>query len=274
MSQICQIWRIITVEPAGFLLMTGSYLASTATRTLSLEKACRVNLGLSDAICDAVRNQDTDNAENERIVQEYIARLIAYKSIITSVLPCILLIFAGGWMDVTGRRKIIIFLSVFGETLVQINNIINVIFFDQLKVEYLIFLEAFFSSISGGVVLLLLALYSYVTDITNEDNRTYRLGLVNFFVYLGMPVGVALSGLLLNRFGYLTVFITALILAAVNVCYLIFFLIDPERTEEHKSVRLNFSYLRFEPLFSSIYLSYSLKSKSNFINRQNYSLIV
>lgn len=230
--------RQITVEPVALLLLTGSLLASTATQTLALEKACRVNLNLSETVCDALRNQDSDNnADNEKLVQEYVARLIAYKSILTSVLPCILLVFTGGWMDVTGRRKIIMLLSATGEILVQLNNLINVIFFYQLRVEFLIFFDGFFGSIFGGWSLMFLPMFSYIVDITTELNRTWRMGLVSFAVFIGMPIGIALSGVILKAFGYLTVYIITLIMAFTNASYIIFILSDPTRTKEHKSVR-------------------------------------
>jgi len=46
-----------TVEFALFLLMVSSLGVYTICEDLSLEKACRVNLNFTDAICDSIRNR-------------------------------------------------------------------------------------------------------------------------------------------------------------------------------------------------------------------------
>lgn len=51
----------ITVEPMLALYTIPSVLASLATQNLNLEKACRVNLGYSDDVCDALTARQTAN---------------------------------------------------------------------------------------------------------------------------------------------------------------------------------------------------------------------
>lgn len=236
-QKINNVRKAITVEPVAFLMLFASLLAGITTQTLALEKTCRVNLNLSEAICDALRNQNTDNnTENERLVQLYVANLLTWKSIITSVFPCLILTFVGGWMDLTGRRKVIMLLPVIGEVFQNLSNILNVIFFYELKVEYLIFLDASLSSIAGGWSVMFLAVFSYIADITTEKNRTHRLGLVSFCTYVGMPIGLALSGIMLKQFGYLAIYITAISLHVLNLCYITFCIRDPARTKEMKEV--------------------------------------
>lgn len=48
----------VTVEPCLLLLVTGSVINEMASQNLQLEKACRVNLNFSSAICDFLRQQD------------------------------------------------------------------------------------------------------------------------------------------------------------------------------------------------------------------------
>lgn len=53
--------RNITVEPMLACYIMPSVLAGLATQNLNLEKACRVNLGYGDVICDALTRRDTAN---------------------------------------------------------------------------------------------------------------------------------------------------------------------------------------------------------------------
>lgn len=234
----------ITVEPVAFLMLSASILAAVATQNLALEKTCRVNLNLGDAICDSLKNQDSNStSEYERQVQQYVAYFINWKSVITSLLPGFLLAFVGGWMDKTGRRTILMMLPVLGEILQNLSNILNVVFFNQLSVQYLIFLDAFFGSFAGGWSVMFLAVFSYIADITTEKNRTHRLGLVSFCTYVGMPIGLALSGIILKNFGYYAIYGTAMSMHILNLLYILFVLHDPARTKEQLLVRFLYMFI-------------------------------
>jgi PCFT/HCP family folate transporter-like MFS transporter 1/3 len=40
--------------------------------------------------------------------------------------------------------------------------------------------------------------FSYIADITTEEERTLRIGIVNLCFSLGVPIGMAFSGILLK----------------------------------------------------------------------------
>lgn len=58
--------------------------------------------------------------------------------------------------------------------------------------------EALFPGLAGGWFTMLMGLFSYVADITTEDERTLRIGIVNLCFSLGVPIGMACSGILLK----------------------------------------------------------------------------
>ncbi|XP_037299543.1 proton-coupled folate transporter-like isoform X2 [Manduca sexta] len=224
----------VTIEPVAFLVLLSSVLASVATQTLSLEKACRVSLNLSDEICDAIRAQNSNNVSHyEKMIQEYIAVRLAFRSMIHSIIPCIILPFIGGWSDKTGRRKILMVMPIAGEILQCLSNIINVIFF-TIPLEVMIFFDAFFPAVTGSWGVMYLGLFSYISDITTAENRTHRLGLVNFFIFVGVPIGFSLSGIILKFFGYYAVYGVSLTLHTVNLIYLTFKIQDLNITEDKK----------------------------------------
>jgi fucose permease len=47
-----------------------------------------------------------------------------------------------------------------------------------------------------------MGVFSYIADITTEEERTLRIGIVNLCFSLGVPIGMAFSGVLLK---YVTV---------------------------------------------------------------------
>lgn len=45
---------------------------------------------------------------------------------------------------------------------------------------------------------MLMGVFSYIADITTEEERTLRIGIVNLCFSLGVPIGMAFSGILLK----------------------------------------------------------------------------
>lgn len=45
---------------------------------------------------------------------------------------------------------------------------------------------------------MLMGVFSYIADITTEEERTLRIGIVNLCFSLGVPIGMAFSGVLLK----------------------------------------------------------------------------
>ncbi|CAH2107807.1 unnamed protein product [Euphydryas editha] len=49
--------------------------------------------------------------------------------------------------------------------------------------------EALCPAVTGGWVMIALGVFSYISDITDEESRTFRVGLVNFTFTAGIPIG-------------------------------------------------------------------------------------
>jgi MFS transporter, PCFT/HCP family, solute carrier family 46, member 3 len=96
----------ITVEPMIACYIMPSVLAGLATQNLNLEKACRVNLDYGSEVCDALSARQTSNyTEQEREVQTLVAWMQGWKTVLQSLMPCLLILFWGSWSDRHGRRK-------------------------------------------------------------------------------------------------------------------------------------------------------------------------
>lgn len=84
----------ITIEPMLACYIMPSVLAGLATQNLNLEKACRVNMNYSDVICDALTARNTANyTEEEKQVQTLVAGMQGWKTVLQSLMPCLLILF-------------------------------------------------------------------------------------------------------------------------------------------------------------------------------------
>lgn len=72
------------------------------------------------------------------------------------------------------------------------------VYFDGVRMEVVGVAENLFSGLSGGWFNMMLGVFSYVSDVTTIEERTFRVGVVNLCITLGIPVGMAFSGILLK----------------------------------------------------------------------------
>lgn len=215
----------ITVEPILAGLIIPSMLSRLAIQNLNLDKACRVRLDYGDEICDALISRNGTNlTEYEREVQKVITAIEAWKSIIQTGLPTILVLFMGAWSDRTGNRKICILMPIFGECLTCFSNILSTYFFYEIPVEVTMILESIFIAAAGGWVMIFLGVFSYISDVTSAETRTFRVGLANLCMTAGVPIGTALSGILLKMLGYYGVFMISGTIYLITFLYGLFYL--------------------------------------------------
>ncbi|GBP87765.1 hypothetical protein EVAR_28647_1 [Eumeta japonica] len=184
----------VTVEPLLACVIIPSVISRFAMGNLNLDKACRVHMQYADVVCDALIKRTTNNfTAQEKEIQRLISSIDIWKGILQTLLPSIIIMFLGAWSDRTGRRKLCILMPIFGEILTSINNLINVYFFYEIPVHLTVFLETLFTAATGGWVTMFLGIFSYISDITTEKTRTFRVGLANFCMTVGLPIGIALG---------------------------------------------------------------------------------
>lgn len=235
-ESVCNAYRGLTVELSIVLFMVPCIITMMSTTNLNLEKACRVNLNFTREICDALKARETEGLkEYEVAVQKLTARAISWKTMLTSTFPCILALFVGSWSDRTGRRKLFIIIPIFGQMLVALNNMLNYYYFYELPLEVLVFSEAIIEALTGSWCFCIMSVFSYISAITSLEDRTFRLGLVNFALTVGFPIGLGMSGFMVKS-GYYVSYGTAGCLQTVNFIYNVFILKNPERTPAQMTV--------------------------------------
>ncbi|XP_017156359.1 solute carrier family 46 member 3 [Drosophila miranda] len=217
----------ITVEPILASYIMPSVLSNLATQNLNLEKACRVNMAYGDVVCDALTRRQTANyTMEEETVQQMVARMAAWKTVIQSMFPCLLILFWGSWSDRHRRRKPCMLIPVVGEFL-GVVGLMLCVYFENTPMEVAALTEAIFPSLSGGWFTMLMGVFSYIADITTEEERTLRIGILNVCFSVGVPIGMAFSGVLLKQIGFYGVFSISAFFYVVAFVYGFWFLEEP-----------------------------------------------
>lgn len=223
LEKVKNIFKNITIEPLIALYIIPSLFAGLAAQNLFLEKACRVNQDYSDAVCDALMHRQTQNYTLElHTVHGLVAGMQGWKKALQALIPCFLMIFAGSWSDRHGKRKPLILIPICGELLSSIGLVLNV-YFDNLPMEIAGLTEALTKGITGGGSVLIMGSFSYIADITSEDERTMRIAIANACFTIGMLIGKAGSGILLRSTGFYGVFLISSIIRVTALVYGIIF---------------------------------------------------
>lgn len=87
-------------------------------------------------------------------------------------------------------------IPIIGEFLTFIGLILCTYF--PVRMEVAGFVEAIFPGLAGGWFTMLMGIFTYISDITTEDERTLRIGMAHLCFSLGVPIGMAFSGILLK----------------------------------------------------------------------------
>lgn len=168
-SRAAHALRNITVEPLLGVFQLSVILSSLTTQNLNLQKACRVNLKLDGAACDALRggrNATAAYRSEEIEVQQLVAGMMVWQNVIQNTVPCILVIFIGSWSDRNRRRKPFMLMPVLGELVRNAGLIACVFYFYELPMEVAGIVESVPSSVTGSLPVLFLAVFAYVGDIS------------------------------------------------------------------------------------------------------------
>ncbi|XP_073528730.1 proton-coupled folate transporter-like [Phyllobates terribilis] len=188
---------IITVEPVLFLFMMGIFLQAPAYQQLILDKVCQE--AYSDSVCRNIQ----ENNEEFKAVQSRGSYIMLIHIAIMSLLSILPALIIGAWSDMGSRRVGMILPCVFS---VASGALYIVIYYVKSMTVYWTFASSALVGISGGHVSMFLSVFSYLADITESMNRTFRMGIAESMTFLGGTFGFLLSGTLLEHSTFTIVF--------------------------------------------------------------------
>ncbi|KAL3289026.1 hypothetical protein HHI36_003469 [Cryptolaemus montrouzieri] len=193
----------ITVEPLVFFYILPGAMGLLTSQNLYLEKACRVNLNYSSSVCDAMVRRDPTGYEEyqETEVQKLVATMLSIKTAVIGFFPTLILLFFGSWSDRHQRRKPVILIPIICDILSGIELIICSHFFMELSIEYVTFADSIPYAIGGGWSCVFLGVFSYISGISSDEDRTIRIGTVSMIQTIAITIGNAVGGFLIGPLG-------------------------------------------------------------------------
>lgn len=166
-SKAAHMARNVTVEPMLGVFQLSMIMSSLTTQNLNMQKACRVNLNLGQTVCFALENKNATSYRHEEMeVQQLVTKMMLWQSPIQNIVPCILVMFVGSWSDRNQKRKPFMMLPIIGELVRNVGLVICVYFFYELPMEVAGVIESIPSAVTGGLPILMVAVFAYVGDIS------------------------------------------------------------------------------------------------------------
>jgi len=212
-EKLAKVSKQITMEPAMFLDGVSYSVMIVATENLQMNTICRVNLNYTEQVCSNI----SAYTEESKHYQEKFGYFQQKNGVLMSILPLFFILFVGAWSDKYGR-KLPIMAATFGHVLWATCYLVKSIMSDW-PVETL-YVAAILDTIGGGAVSFLTTANAYITDVTNERQRTARVGTANSIWFLGGPLGTFIGTYIYMYGGFLAVFTTSAIGYSWSFLYL------------------------------------------------------
>lgn len=222
--QILSALKHVSVEPAGFFLWVAVFMNYIMSLNLILDRACRVNNGFAAEVCDDIKNNVNKGnyTEEEKAIQNVVANVQIYKSLLVNACPMLYVLFLGPWSDKYGR-KVPLLLPTFGYCL---QSVLLVIFSVVESADaYVILLTATLSItvIGGSTRIFAMGAMSYIGDTSTDNVRTVRIGFYRCCSALGYPVGFALGAALIkSSLSPTTCFLISTVVSGISLFLVIF----------------------------------------------------
>jgi len=139
-----------------------------------------------------------------------------YQGFLASILPVLIVLFAGSISDQYGRKLpmitalcgYVIFALIYIVTIINPSWPVEVLYAGSVAIN-----------LCGSWVVFNMAVYSYLADITPIEKRTQRMGWMDAVWYMGGPIGTVMGVWLYRAYGYIAVFTVSAILWFLCVVY-------------------------------------------------------
>lgn len=199
--------RSFLVEVVVLLFHVCMSLVEPAVKIHIYETLCRT---LNFTSCSSL----PVNAELEDAVQSAAARWVVYAKL-TRYLPALVLcLFCGAWSDNIGRKVPMLFPLV-GTLLSTLVYLIS--YADGVDALVTVVAGTLVAGLCGDVGVMTMAVYSYVVDVTEKEERTRRLGRLVAMIYFGQFVGSLLVAVLVQVASVHSIFVTAATVCCLNI---------------------------------------------------------
>ena len=237
LAQLLATWtlvqdRVSVVSPDFILLVfrTSETMLEPSVVLYIYHGICR-QLYPNDDSCVDLSNYP-DRQDN---VQEVSAHYITWYRFLWNLPALGLTLFCGSWSDKVGR-KLVLILPCLGTIITTVIYLVSTI-----KRGYylpMVLCGAVIRGTFGGTAVLLMAVQSYVSDITSITNRTWRFGVLLAMNYFGNVLGYVLMGIVLKMANFEDVFVIVCAMQSFCIFWALLFIRDRLKIDEIKSDEL------------------------------------
>ncbi|XP_071081281.1 proton-coupled folate transporter-like [Haliotis cracherodii] len=220
--------RYVAVEVVGLLYFTNTYYLIYHQQFYLRERA-KLEYDVNH-LSESLMNNSTDRENTIQAKATTDLILITLCLILPASLTTLLV---GGLSDVFGR-KMLMYLSLTGAMIYCINMIIVVRY--SLSV-YFLCIGAVLHGLGGYFATMMTALFSTVADITEPgDRRSWRMILLSFILFLASALGASISGIWIDRAGYLQPLYLSIALCIASLFVVIIFIPETHQAAKSKHV--------------------------------------
>ncbi|XP_043502265.1 proton-coupled folate transporter-like [Polistes fuscatus] len=226
--------RYVTVQPPAMMILCAISMIGAILTELLMYRTCTIVLNINKTECMLLKNNGSSSEalRINKLVQSEIYKYNICRSVIENLFPTIISFFVGPWSDTYGRKPLII-TSLFGYTLW----FTTLSLMSKWQINPWYFLIAYIPiACFGGLCFVLIASFSYITDITSEDDRTWHLACFDIYLFFGVLVGIYTGPLMCKYFGYAFVFGIAAVFSLLANLFIIFLV--PETIQRSSSMSL------------------------------------
>lgn len=191
----------ITVEPSLFLYMTASFMNFPLQQQLVYSHYCDLNPDCSGKL-PATLSPTTNHSHSPCGTRSDVSAQTSHFNLyltLAAILPgSVITLALGAWSDGVGR-KLVMGLPVAGAAGGAIVNIL--VYYLKLDIQFLI-LSSLISGLLGSYAMFNQASFAYAADMTSQQQRTRRLGILEAMIFLGMTVGSEVGGVWKKEQGF------------------------------------------------------------------------
>lgn len=185
----------MTVEPVAFLFILTVYAEYTALQEMIATNLCfQISNTTTDTACD---RRSLSPQDQEQLSGELSAQMRWYMGIF-SLCAVFASLFTGSWSDTLGRKPLLLLPSALG-LVAELLFAFCSIYLTSERILLTVYVAAVFNGISGGSTTCISSCFGYISDITDQQNRTQRITLLEAAFFAGGFVGFNVAGQLLKH---------------------------------------------------------------------------
>ena len=251
-DRIRGIFSAITVEPVTFcyacaLILHAPLIQQYVYHRLSEDYGIPSNTNVVESSCGVYTNTETDlTILRKRKDVQSLTSFIYLGIILAAALPSFFMaLLLGSWSDSVGR-KIVVLLPVIGALLDSICVLITMFTRGSL---YFLFIGSFCNGLCGFFTTMILAVFSYMADMTSEEERALRLGILEAVAFTSGMISHISSGWWIHRLGFKAPYIFITILHLISLTYIGLWLPESSPSVNPKRIKDLFSASHFKKIY-------------------------